>query len=45
MKARLNPPTSPLRPGGYDLARDLYFQGIGSNDPNGLGGIFLRIVA
>ena len=30
MKARLNPPTSPLRPGGYDLARDLYFQGIGA---------------
>jgi hypothetical protein len=30
VKARLNPPTSPLRPGGYDLARDLYFQGIGA---------------
>jgi competence protein ComEC len=30
MKARINPPTSPLRPGGYDLARDLYFQGIGA---------------
>ena len=30
LKARLNPPTSPLRPGGYDLARDLYFQGIGA---------------
>ena len=30
MKARINPPTSPLHPGGYDLARDLYFQGIGA---------------
>jgi competence protein ComEC len=27
-KARLNPPASPFRPGGYDLARDLYFRGI-----------------
>jgi competence protein ComEC len=25
-KARLNPPLAPLRPGGYDFARDLYFQ-------------------
>jgi competence protein ComEC len=30
MKARLNPPASPFRPGGYDLARDLYFQKIGA---------------
>jgi competence protein ComEC len=30
LKARLNPPASPFRPGGYDLARDLYFQGIGA---------------
>jgi competence protein ComEC len=29
-KARLNPPASPFRPGGYDLARDLYFRGIGA---------------
>ena len=29
-KARLNPPLAPLRPGGYDFARDLYFQGIGA---------------
>jgi len=29
-KARLEPPRAPLRPGGYDLARDLYFQGIGA---------------
>ena len=25
-KARLSPPLEPLRPGGYDFARDLYFQ-------------------
>ncbi len=30
-KARLSPPLSPLRPGGYDFARDLYFQGIGAS--------------
>jgi competence protein ComEC len=30
VKARINPPTQPLRPGSYDLARDLYFQGIGA---------------
>jgi competence protein ComEC len=28
--ARLEPPLQPLRPGGYDFARDLYFQGIGA---------------
>jgi competence protein ComEC len=28
--ARLNPPLQPLRPGGYDFARDLYFRGIGA---------------
>jgi competence protein ComEC len=28
--ARLNPPLAPLRPGGYDFARDLYFQRIGA---------------
>src|SRR5262249_61955864 len=28
LRARLNPPASPFRPGGYDLARDLYFQKI-----------------
>jgi competence protein ComEC len=26
LKARINPPASPFHPGGYDLARDLYFQ-------------------
>jgi len=30
-KARLQPPLAPLRPGGYDFARDLYFQGIGAS--------------
>ncbi len=30
-KARLSPPLPPLRPGGYDFARDLYFQGIGAS--------------
>jgi len=29
-RARLNPPLAPLRPGGYDFARDLYFQEIGA---------------
>jgi competence protein ComEC len=28
--ARLNPPLRPLRPGGYDFSRDLYFQHIGA---------------
>lgn len=32
MRARLSPPLAPLRPGGYDFARDLYFQKIGSCD-------------
>jgi competence protein ComEC len=31
LKARLNPPLTPLRPGGYDFARDLYFQRIGAS--------------
>jgi len=30
-KARLTPPLQPLRPGGYDFARDLYFKGIGAS--------------
>src|SRR6185503_15761378 len=30
LKARLNPPLAPLRPGGYDFARDLWFRGIGA---------------
>jgi competence protein ComEC len=31
MTARLNPPLDPLRPGGYDFARDLFFRGIGAS--------------
>ncbi len=31
LTARLTPPLAPLRPGGYDFARDLYFQGIGAS--------------
>src|ERR1700749_4265955 len=30
LKARLNPPLPPFRPGAYDFARDLYFQRIGA---------------
>jgi competence protein ComEC len=30
-KAHLAPPLQPLRPGGYDFARGLYFQGIGAS--------------
>jgi len=31
VKAQLKPPLPPLRPGGYDFARDLYFHGIGAS--------------
>jgi competence protein ComEC len=30
-KAKLTPPLEPLRPGGYDFARDMYFQRIGAS--------------
>src|SRR5262249_15446520 len=30
-KARLSPPLEPLRPGGYDFARDMYFQRLGAS--------------
>ena len=30
-RARLTPPLEPLRAGGYDYARDLYFKGIGAS--------------
>src|SRR6476661_8448025 len=30
-KARLSPPLEPLRPGGYDFARDMYFNRIGAS--------------
>ncbi len=31
LKARLSPPLAPLRPGGYDFSRDLFFQRIGAS--------------
>jgi competence protein ComEC len=31
VKARLQPPLSPLRPGSYDFGRDMFFQGIGAS--------------
>jgi competence protein ComEC len=40
LKARLQPPLAPLRPGSYDFSRDLYFQGIGAS-----GGLVLRYAA
>jgi len=55
LKARLQPPLSPLRPGSYDFGRDLYFQGIAASgfalgaitalDPPGDGGWRLRYTA
>ncbi len=30
VRARLSPPLTPLRPGGYDFARDYYFQRLGA---------------
>ena len=31
LKAHLSPPLAPLRPGGYDFARDMYFHRIGAS--------------
>jgi competence protein ComEC len=55
LKARLLPPLAPLRPGGYDFGRDMYFQGIGASgfvmggirtlDPPFSGGLALRYAA
>jgi competence protein ComEC len=54
MKARLQPPLAPLRPGSYDFSRDLYFQGIGASgfagaiktvEPPVSGGLYLRYAA
>jgi len=52
VKTRLNPPLRPLRPGGYDFSRDLYFQRIGATgfvlgeikivDPPAQPGFWLR---
>jgi competence protein ComEC len=54
-RARLSPPLEPLRPGGYDFARNLYFQGIGASgfvlgrirtaEPPSLPGLRLRAAA
>jgi len=55
LKARLQPPMSPQRPGSYDFGRDMYFQRIGASgfvmgsvktaDPPGSGGPALRYSA
>jgi competence protein ComEC len=55
LKARLQPPLQPLRPGSYDFARDLYFQGIAASgfalgaitplEPPASGGLRLRYAA
>lgn len=52
VKTRLSPPLRPLRPGGYDFSRDLYFQRIGATgfalgaikivDPPAQPGFWLR---
>ncbi len=54
LKAHLSPPLEPLRPGGYDFARDLFFQGIGASgyvlgriniEPRQRLGLWLRYLA
>src|SRR6202012_6031688 len=55
LKARLQPPLAPLRPGSYDFARDMFFQGIGASgfvtgvikivEPPVPGGLSLRYAA
>ena len=55
LKARLQPPLAPLRPGSYDFGRDMYFAGIGASgfvtgaikavDPPVGGGPSLRYAA
>jgi competence protein ComEC len=55
LKARLQPPLAPLRPGSYDFSRDLFFQGIGASgfvmgaiktiEPPESGGLALRYAA
>jgi competence protein ComEC len=55
LKARLQPPLAPLRPGSYDFGRDMYFQGIGASgfamgaiktvEPPESGGLALRYAA
>ncbi|MBN8982239.1 MAG: ComEC family competence protein [Rhizobiales bacterium] len=55
LKARLQPPLSPQRPGSYDFGRDMYFQGIGASgfamgaiktvEAPKSGGLYLRYAA
>ena len=55
LKARLQPPLAPLRPGSYDFGRDMFFQGIGASgfvtgaiktgEPPVAGGLSLRYAA
>ncbi|MGA2127712.1 MAG: ComEC/Rec2 family competence protein [Xanthobacteraceae bacterium] len=55
LKARLSPPLTPLRPGGYDFARDMFFQRIGASgfvlgeiriaEPPAAAGFWLRYAA
>lgn len=55
LKARLQPPLAPMRPGSYDFARDVFFQGIGASgfamgaiklvEPPESGGLSLRYAA
>jgi len=55
LKARLQPPLAPLRPGSYDFGRDMYFAGIGASgfvtgaiktvEPPLAGGLSLRYAA
>ncbi|MFZ2159223.1 MAG: ComEC/Rec2 family competence protein [Bradyrhizobium sp.] len=55
LKARLQPPLAPLRPGSYDFGRDMYFAGIGASgfvmgaiksaEPPDGGGLALRYAA
>ena len=55
LKARLQPPLAPLRPGSYDFGRDMFFQGIGASgfvmgairtgQPPVEGGLSLRYAA
>jgi competence protein ComEC len=55
LKARLQPPLAPMRPGSYDFGRDMYFSGIGASgfamgaiktvDPPVSGGLSLRYAA
>src|SRR5438270_1415347 len=55
LKARLQPPLAPMRPGSYDFGRDMYFQGLGASgfvmgairtvEPPESGGTSLRYAA